>query len=114
MYGDPFLLLPARFLEGALGIRRVPPAPGLTLEVIVPLFDHPEIAFANGSARVFCPSRGEGDTVPLNRLGDLQDAAETEHLCPRFPREARRLAEALEDQRPMRQHAAGWGLRQAA
>ena len=114
LYGDPFVLLPARYLEGALGIRRVAPALGVTVEVIVPLFDQPEIAFANGSALVFCPARGEGETLPLNRLGELQIVSDMDYGHPPAPREARRLVETLTDQRPMRLIESAGTARQAA
>ncbi|TCO72897.1 Hint domain-containing protein [Rhodovulum euryhalinum] len=106
MYGDPFVLLPARYLEGALGIRRIAPPHGAPVEVIVPLFDRPEVAFANGAALVFCPARGEGETVPLNRLAELQIPSDCNYLRPCTPREARRLAEALENQRPLQEDRA--------
>ncbi|GAA0293985.1 Hint domain-containing protein [Rhodovulum strictum] len=112
LYGDPFVLLPARYLEDALGIERVAPRLGMPVEVIVPLFDRPEIALANGAALVFCPARGEGETVPLNRLCELQVAEDCNYLRPRAPHDARRLAKALGDQGPAPDP--GFGPRQAA
>jgi len=114
LYGDPFVLLPARYLEGALGIERVAPRLGLALEVIVPLFDRPEIACASGAALVFCPARGEGETVPENRLGELQRTADCDYARPRFPREARRLGPALEYQPPAGEPPSAPAPRQAA
>ncbi|MGC9419005.1 MAG: hypothetical protein ACP5EN_08515, partial [Rhodovulum sp.] len=85
-----------------------------TVEVIVPLFDQPQIAFANGSALVFCPARGEGETVPLNRLGESQIVPDTDYGHPPAPAVARHLVETLPDQRPMRQLDPALLARQAA
>lgn len=100
LYGDPFVLLSVRYLEGALGIRRVAPGLGQPVEVVIPLFDQPEIAFANGAALILCPALGEGETVPLNRLAELQ-CAETGYACPAAAHEVRQLAAALEVERTL-------------
>ncbi|SIO44576.1 Hint domain-containing protein [Rhodovulum sp. ES.010] len=96
LYGDPFVLIQARYLEGVLGIHRVAPTLGRPVEVIVPLFDRPEITFANGAALVFCPAQGEGEPVPLHRLCEMQTANEIDYGRPCAPHEARRLAAALQ------------------
>lgn len=93
LYGDPFVLLPARLLAGARGIGRVLPA--APIEVIALHFERDEIVFANGGALVFCPARGEGDTVPLDRL-DAPETAEAGYVVP-TPAEAQRLVAALGD-----------------
>jgi hypothetical protein len=88
LYGDPFVLMPARLLRGQLGIRAVPP--DTEVEMVMPLFDAPEIAFANGAALISCPALGEGDSRPRRAQATLQAWS-----GPIDARPARRIARAV-------------------
>lgn len=92
LFGDPFVLLPAHMLDGLWGIHRLPPE--RPVEVIVPLFDRPEVAFANGAALMFCPALGKGGTIPLDQLDMLDHVSEPLYKQPE-PEVARRLVAAL-------------------
>lgn len=80
IYGDPFVLVPANALEGALGIERV--MPNGPLEAITLGFENDEIIYVNGSALVFCPARAPGAPLPLNELPGLDMLAEYAVLSP--------------------------------
>ena len=88
LYGDPFVLMPARLLRGQFGICAVPP--DTEVEVVMPLFDAPEIAFANGAALIFCPALGEGESHPTRAQAVLQAWSE-----PIEARPAQRIARAV-------------------
>ncbi|MBK1635819.1 Hint domain-containing protein [Rhodovulum adriaticum] len=68
-YGDPFVLVPARLLDGLRGIFRAPPANDPT-EVITLQFDRDESVFVNGGALAFCFALAEGEMMPLDALCD--------------------------------------------
>ena len=54
LYGDPFSLIPAKAVEGAAGVHRVPPE--ADIEVIVLHFARDQIVFANNGALFLCPA----------------------------------------------------------
>lgn len=57
--GDPFALIPATALEGALGIARH--APAAAQELISLHFADDQVVFVNGSALVLCAASMQGD-----------------------------------------------------
>ncbi len=54
LYGDPFVLIPIKALDGMLGIERK--RPDGPLEVVNPIFDTDQVVFANGATLVHCPA----------------------------------------------------------
>lgn len=90
LYGSPFVLMPARLLAGFMGIARK--APVGPVEVVVPIFDTPQIAYANGAARLFC--RAEHDVGAGTRLEDSDVPVIAGYAAPET-RIARVVAQAL-------------------
>lgn len=75
--GDPFVLIPARSLEGVFGMCRVPPP--LDIEVTVLQFEAEQIVFANSGAMFHCPQlTGDllnmDDAPPLYRVLNKDEA----------------------------------------
>jgi len=71
LYGDPFVLLPARLLSGQSGIRPMPQ--DRAVEVVMPIFDAPEIVFADGATLVRCPHPDEREAQACARPEMLHD-----------------------------------------
>jgi len=98
IHGEPFVLLPARLLDGVMGVRRF--VPDVPVEVAIPLFDEPQITFANGDAPVFCPAFGERSGHPsLQEPEERQPAgyARFEPILTRVLIAALRIEEAERD-----------------
>ncbi|ARE39062.1 hypothetical protein RGUI_0921 [Rhodovulum sp. P5] len=91
LYGSPFVLMPARLMVGLMGIARR--APTDVVEVVMPLFDEPQIAFANGSALVFCRAEAEACSA-MPDDADLDVPTVAGYSAPE-PRIARVVAQAL-------------------
>lgn len=66
LYDDPFALVPAHALAGTRGI--VAQAPTEPLDVVSLCFETDEVLFANGSALIFCPSKGSDQPMLIEEV----------------------------------------------
>ena len=57
IYGDPFVMIPAKSLEGYRGIRRI--APPAEIAVFTLHFDDDQVVFANMGALFHCPAQSD-------------------------------------------------------
>lgn len=90
IYGDPFALVPATALEGALGIERHPQTGPLAVFSLG--FESDEIVYLNGSTLAFCPSRMDGSPVPLD---EIDDGSVLQEYCVLTDLEARAVVREL-------------------
>ena len=76
---DPFALIPAHTLQGAMGICEM--AAPKEIEVFQPCFDDEQLVYVSGSALVRCPRPGEGSYLS----GMLGDEDMSRHRYPLQP-----------------------------
>ncbi|WP_414897284.1 Hint domain-containing protein [Rhodovulum sp. YEN HP10] len=95
IHGTPFALLPARLLDGVMGIRRVAPPAGEAVGVVSIAFDAPGTVRVNGAALVQCPSWQAEGAGAADRPEDPRPGAPRCGITPGLE-EARRIVAALE------------------